>query len=362
MRGGGCWSSIVATPDERSALHLTPTHDWLVACVLPAGHDGAHGSDGAQSHSGRRRWLMWDDYARGAQTLAEEFECPSQALDGAPCLFFAGHGGPHRYAAPVGRDFPAEPVVDGAPSPAPVPKPRSAPASPPPLPPEDESFSVSALDDLFAGMPSLRDLPTTDLLVFPESSFHPAAPAWPQSRGDYVAEHRPDGPHAPEAVVSGPARFEPAEQVIDAEVVEAPAAEPKRGRRRRLREDADPALRPAEAGRSRHRAAHDAEDSAGAAPVDPNMLEVRPGAASVLTTPMVEVISSSWDPVRMGIPVARRPLPGDSDVWSVAEVVEGAAAHVRSLPEAAQDGEVSAALLDVAESLGRLADALKPSR
>lgn len=37
MRSGGCWSSVVATAEERAVLRLTTENDWLVACVLPEG-------------------------------------------------------------------------------------------------------------------------------------------------------------------------------------------------------------------------------------------------------------------------------------------------------------------------------------
>ncbi|ALG86320.1 hypothetical protein [Gordonia phthalatica] len=413
MRSGGCWSSVVATVQERAALRLTPTHDWLVACVLPAGHDGAHASDGAQQHAGRRRWLLWGDYARGAQNLADEFECSAQALDGAPCMFFAGHGGHHRYAAPLGEDFPANPSPqpfaappfpaqadsgrhemrpsgpDGVgrhggrdsipsqavpPEPRPVappwmpaagpaspnpvgataPRPHAGPAHLPPLPPEDESISVASLDALFAGMPSLKDLPHTELLAFPEGSFRSVAPSWPDSRGEYVAEHHLANPVDREVVVSGPDRFEPAEaqddEIIDVEEVPDPA----RGRRRAKRD------RSTEPTTGRHGAVVEAEPDPAAEDVPPGScwMEVRPGAASVLTTPMVQVISSNDDPVRMGVPTARRRLAVDGDdLESVTSAVEDAADRLRALPEA--DGEVSAALQDVGQALARLSDILR---
>ncbi|MGB3698249.1 MAG: hypothetical protein WBA05_12535 [Gordonia sp. (in: high G+C Gram-positive bacteria)] len=500
MHGGGCWSSVVAAPNERAALALTPEHEWLVGCVLQEGHSGSHASDGAQPHNGRRRWLLWGDYARGAQNLTDEAPCPMQALDGAPCLYFAGHGGPHRYAAPVGRDFPEPPprrtgsvpdspspeeslaappaapggLVSQAPdaarppaleapalvTPAPetpasessapeTPAPETpvpevlaleAPASQAPAPetpaleaqateaqttgahtvepqtvepeaveapvpewarragfdrpalsrpsdaePEpartpadapaaedDEfnvgAFNVSALDDLFAEMPSLKGLPQTDLLLFPENSFHPEPPAWPTSRGAYVGEHHAPLPVAPQSVVSGPARFEPAGDVIDVEPddvdsvgrhVASPesssAPDEAEAWRRRSAESADgPAGEPSSPRPRRRHRADDVDESAG------GLVEVRPGATTVLTTPMVEVISSNWDPVRMGVPTARRALPSTADIVSLTAVVEDAAAQLQSLPELTEDGEVSAALNDVAVSLKRLARALKP--
>lgn len=419
MRSGACWSSVVATVHERAALALTPTHDWLVACVLPAGHDGAHASDGAQEHAGRRRWLLWGDYARGAQNLADEFECSAQALDGAPCMFFAGHGGHHRYAAPLGEDFPATesarqsvpqqfvsqqfvpqppaprpsapradsgrhemraPRLDGrgrhggpGPDPsqpvapvAPLPPPwmpatpsttapsTAAPAAQlSPLPPEDESISVSSLDALFAGLPSLSNLPHTELLAFPEGSFRSTAPSWPASRGEYVAEHHPANPVDPEVVVAGPDRFEPAaampdEEIIDVEEVPDPAP----GRRR--------ADRDRQAGPTTGRHGASAEPAPAVEDTQPGSrwLEVRPGAASVLTTPMVQVISSNDDPVRMGVPTARRRLAVDGDeLESVTTAMAAAADRLRALPEA--DGEVSAALQDVGQALARLSELLR---
>ncbi|MBM7365672.1 hypothetical protein [Gordonia hydrophobica] len=404
MRSGGCWSSVVASPQERVALALTPDHDWLVACVLPAGHDGAHGSDGAQKHEGRRRWLLWGDYARGAQNLADEVECSAEALDGAPCVFFGGHGGPHRYAEPVGQDFPAHgfpaqaapssrPVGDrgrhertaplpsdeqqaAAPQPSTpaVPPPwmpaarrapgaetpqagRVAPREPqpliPPLPPEDESISVSSLDALFAGMPSLKDLPHTELLAFPEGSFRSAAPSWPDSRGAYVAQHHAAGPVEPELLVSGPDRFEPAqaadEEIIDVEEV----PDPGRGRRRRDRRE------PATSSGRHGVASGPAEPVEAADSHESPWLQVRPGAASVLTTPMVEVISSNGDPVRMGVPTARRRLADGGDLAAVTAAVEDAADRLQGLPEADGDGEVSAALHDVGQALARLSEILR---
>ncbi|WP_143965874.1 hypothetical protein [Gordonia zhaorongruii] len=97
MSGGRCWSSIVATQSERAALELGHEDEWLVGCVLREGHPGAHASDGHQIHHGRRRWLVWGDFARGTQALRDEDPCPVQELDGAHCLFYFGHSGQHRY-------------------------------------------------------------------------------------------------------------------------------------------------------------------------------------------------------------------------------------------------------------------------
>ena len=443
MRSGGCWSSVVATVQERAALRLTPTHDWLIACVLPAGHSGAHASDGAQEHTGRRRWLLWGDYARGAQNLADEFECSAQALDGAPCMFFAGHGGHHRYAAPLGEDFPSasaprtpmsspasaqseaaasplfqspSPLSDdggrhagrhggsaqggpttpvrppwmavgpgahqaaspnhGAGAPGPVgaaPESRRSPQMPPPLPPEDESVSLASLDALFAGMPSLKDLPHTDLLGYPEGSFRSAAPTWPDSRGEYVAEHRMASPGDHEVIVSGPHRFEPAERVPEDEIIDVEEVpDPVHGRPQRAPGDrgSEETGRAAAPTGGRHgaptvadAATPETDPSSDVADADRDQrdtrwLHVRPGAASVLTTPMVEVISSNDDPVRMGVPTARRRLAVDDDeLTSVTAAVEEAADRLRSLPDA--DGEVSAALQDVGQALSRLSEILR---
>ncbi|WP_026918160.1 hypothetical protein [Gordonia shandongensis] len=93
--------------------------------------------------------------------------------------------------------------------------------------------------------------------------------------------------------------------------------------------------------------------------VDEPMMEVRSPSNTVMTTPMIRVISSTDDPVRMGVPTSHRRLPDAAgDVGSIASVVEEAAAQVRSLPEASSEGEVSEALRDVSDALARLADVL----
>lgn len=385
MRSGGCWSSVVATAEERAVLRLTTENDWLVACVLPEGHEGAHGSDGAQQHVGRRRWLMWGDYARGAQNLSDELECPAQALDGAPCLFFGGHGGPHRYAAPVGQDFPAGAARHGsgaavpvtaqasppvpAPMPPPVPAPRFEPSPmrmPPALPPEDTTTTLTALDDLFSGMPSLKGMPPTEMLTFPSGSFSSPAPAWPDSRGEYVAEHHLERPTERETVVSGPNRFEPSRHEATGPVIDAgQSPEPVRGRRRRDRRDQSEAnwseLSTTAPGRHGSPTAIGDAPTADAHPVSPSSrwLEVRPGTESVLTTPLIRVISSNADPVRMGVPSARRPLRGQLDLASMTSVVDDVVAQLRGLPETHRDGAVAAALNEVTQSLARLSEAMK---
>ncbi|MCF8587358.1 hypothetical protein [Gordonia liuliyuniae] len=164
MSGGRCWSSIVATPNERSALRLGVDAEWLVGCVLPEGHPGAHASDGAQEHHGRRRWLVWGDFARGAQMLRDEEPCPNTELDGTPCLYYLGHSGAHRYPG-----IPEGPSSDGFASPMDR---RPAPQAPRPdqrgFPPTQPWNALTQFD--------IDPDPPTD--QFPPL---PAPPGWPAS-------------------------------------------------------------------------------------------------------------------------------------------------------------------------------------
>ncbi|MGB6246406.1 MAG: hypothetical protein WBF94_15775, partial [Gordonia sp. (in: high G+C Gram-positive bacteria)] len=86
----------------------------------------------------------------------------------------AGEAPVPEWARRAGFDRPA-PTRPSDAEPEPALTPADAPAA------EDDEFNVSALDDLFAEMPSLKGLPQTDLLLFPENSFHPEPPAWPTS-------------------------------------------------------------------------------------------------------------------------------------------------------------------------------------
>ncbi|MCF8572219.1 hypothetical protein L5G32_18320 [Gordonia sp. HY002] len=236
MSGGQCWSSIVATPDERAALGLGADGEWLVGCVLREGHPGAHASDGAQAHRGRRRWLVWGDFARGAQMLRDEDPCPMVELDGAPCLYYLGHSGPHRYpgitesavsgdapspldrrppqvdpgpsaeqaqrgfpptqpwSAPTAFDLDPEPTTDRFPA---LPKPAGWPNRAPETSSEFRSewssdVGVSAMDRLFAELPSLapQDAPAvssrSDVWTIPDVQSHVDHPVSPDTQAPPV--------------------------------------------------------------------------------------------------------------------------------------------------------------------------------
>ncbi|MCF8604473.1 hypothetical protein L5I01_14030 [Gordonia sp. HY442] len=202
MSGGQCWSSIVATPDERAALGLGADGEWLVGCVLREGHPGAHASDGAQTHHGRRRWLVWGDFARGAQMLRDEDPCPMVELDGAPCLYYLGHSGPHRYPgiteSAVGSDAPSPldrrpPQVDPAQiDPAQV-EPGPARWDPPPIAP---AFSGPSAEQAQRGFPPTQpwSAPTAfDLDPEPTTDRFPALPkpaGWPNRARETSSDPR----------------------------------------------------------------------------------------------------------------------------------------------------------------------------
>ncbi|WP_078112609.1 hypothetical protein [Gordonia sp. IITR100] len=112
MNGEGCWSTVVCRPTERAALGLSGDSDWLLQCRLAIGHRGNHATD-ASTHPrhDRRLWLEWNDFDDRAQSLIERNPCPVPSPEGAGCVFFAGHGGPHFYARSNGH---APSVMTGA--------------------------------------------------------------------------------------------------------------------------------------------------------------------------------------------------------------------------------------------------------
>ncbi|MFE0748655.1 hypothetical protein [Gordonia sp. NPDC058843] len=117
MNGEGCWSTVVCRPAERAALGLSGDSDWLLQCRLAIGHRGNHATD-ASTHPrhDRRLWLEWNDFDDRAQSLIERNPCPVPSPEGAACVFFAGHGGPHFYARSNGH---APSVMTGAGAPNP---------------------------------------------------------------------------------------------------------------------------------------------------------------------------------------------------------------------------------------------------
>ncbi|WP_439030643.1 hypothetical protein [Gordonia terrae] len=117
MNGEGCWSTVVCRPTERAALGLSGDSDWLLQCRLAIGHRGNHATD-ASTHPrhDRRLWLEWNDFDDRAQSLIERNPCPVPSPEGAGCVFFAGHGGPHFYARTNGH---APSVMTGAGAPGP---------------------------------------------------------------------------------------------------------------------------------------------------------------------------------------------------------------------------------------------------
>ena len=138
MNGEGCWSTVVCTPQERTALGLTGRSEWLLHCRLAAGHRGNHATD-ASSHPrvDRRLWLEWNDFDDHAQSLIERNPCTARSPQGTGCLFYEGHGGGHFFAPSNGHAPTAVSTPHAGPPAGPAPQ-RPAPPSPasaPPAPP-----------------------------------------------------------------------------------------------------------------------------------------------------------------------------------------------------------------------------------
>ncbi|QTI69969.1 hypothetical protein [Gordonia polyisoprenivorans] len=104
MDSEGCWSTVVSTAAERRALGLPESAGWMLECRLPIGHRGNHATDGSITpRNDRRFWLEWNDFDPHAQSLIERNPCPVRSLENAPCLYFHGHPGPHRYVRSNGH-------------------------------------------------------------------------------------------------------------------------------------------------------------------------------------------------------------------------------------------------------------------
>lgn len=154
MNRDGCWSTVVVNADERRALGLANSSVWILQCRLASGHPGNHATDAStMPRNDRRLWLEWNDVDSRAQSLIERNPCPVPSPQGARCVFFHGHGGPHFYATSNGR--PPAPVSQPISSNGRTP---SAPRQPPglsPGPPEPPWTAAS----LNGHGPSTGDVP-----------------------------------------------------------------------------------------------------------------------------------------------------------------------------------------------------------
>ncbi|GAC50323.1 hypothetical protein [Gordonia aichiensis] len=130
MDGQGCWSTVVCSAEERRALGLSGSSEWLLQCRLAAGHAGNHASDASTApRSDRRLWLEWNDFDDRAQSLIERNPCPVPSPEGARCVFFNGHGGPHFYARSNGHAPTPPPGTNGVRRAAAPPRPVGMPES-----------------------------------------------------------------------------------------------------------------------------------------------------------------------------------------------------------------------------------------
>ena len=144
MDGQGCWSTVVCSAEERRALGLSGSSEWLLQCRLAAGHAGNHATDAsARPRSDRRLWLEWNDFDDRAQSLIERNPCPVPSPEGARCVFFNGHGGPHFYARSNGH----------------APSPRPGSGGPRRAPGGDAREPVGTPDQPQRSGPSTGDLP-----------------------------------------------------------------------------------------------------------------------------------------------------------------------------------------------------------
>lgn len=92
-----CWSTVIAATDTHAAFGDAPDNGWVQRCRLGSGHPGIHASDaGAGPRDGFRLWLQWSD-EDDTHRLTELEPCPVLDSTDLACVFFAGHGGPHRY-------------------------------------------------------------------------------------------------------------------------------------------------------------------------------------------------------------------------------------------------------------------------
>ncbi|GAA1481974.1 hypothetical protein GCM10009624_24140 [Gordonia sinesedis] len=131
MNSEGCWSTVVVTAHEQQALGLSGTSEWIQQCRLAVGHRGNHATDASTfPRHDRRMWLEWNDRDSHAQSLIQRNPCPVPSPEGAACVFFHGHGGPHFYARSNGHAPSAMSGMNAAPGSMPPPSPRSAPPRP----------------------------------------------------------------------------------------------------------------------------------------------------------------------------------------------------------------------------------------
>ena len=93
-----CWSTVIAAADTHAAFGEAPDNGWVQRCRLGSGHSGIHASDaGVGPSGGLRFWLQWSE-DDDAHRLTELESCPVADGRDLACVYFAGHGGPHRFA------------------------------------------------------------------------------------------------------------------------------------------------------------------------------------------------------------------------------------------------------------------------
>lgn len=96
----GCWSTVICTGAERSALGDTTDTGWVLGCRLSIGHRGDHATDAeVVPRFDRRLWLEWNDRDQHAQSLIDRNPCTSPGR----CMLFEGHGGDHWFAPANGH-------------------------------------------------------------------------------------------------------------------------------------------------------------------------------------------------------------------------------------------------------------------
>ncbi|MGJ0118805.1 hypothetical protein ACQ7HM_06325 [Williamsia sp. MIQD14] len=99
----GCWSTVICTGAERSALGDTTDTGWVLGCRLSIGHRGDHATDAeVVPRFDRRLWLEWNDRDQHAQSLIDRNPCSAPGR----CMLFEGHGGDHWFA-PVNGHAPS---------------------------------------------------------------------------------------------------------------------------------------------------------------------------------------------------------------------------------------------------------------
>ncbi|MYR07242.1 hypothetical protein GTV32_13405 [Gordonia sp. SID5947] len=339
MNGEGCWSTVVCTPAERSALGLTGQSEWLLHCRLTSGHQGNHATDASsRPRADRRLWLEWNDFDDHAQSLIERNPCSARSPQGAACLYFESHGGRHFFAPSNGH---APTAIRGphpatGPTPAqgpgqsgeiPRPMPRPGPAGPrtpaPPAHPGQAPQSDRMRMTTDTHIPIVRPAATT---ATHESSSEDAArtgrrsgarPAAPVSGAHANAGSRHDG-------------YRPGRRSTDAEPP-TPSG-PRPGSRHRLPDAAD----------------------AGTPPAGPN--PAGPPSPPSSPPPSSQPPSSPAPPPQKPAPEAQQPT---------SSVPSGAATPSVSTPSPSTDrgdADLATALSEVAVALEKLAAAVRASR